>query len=541
VRAAGEEAASPKGAVTKSPASPAAEPPAGPNKSLPDARAKLNSSPAVKKIVAALLEETEFEFIETRFSEALAKVGQRHGIPVRIDEPVFRDMGVGTDAPVTRVLDGISLHSALQLTLNDLGMTYVIQDENLVITSQDEGERLARQGLIYADDVKRELEQNPAFHRRCAKLTKTLQDTTLLDFDAAPLFLAVNFIRTRYAISIEVDTRELDDINDRIIEARCTFKKGVKLTSALDKMLAPLGLTYVDCGEYILVTAPKKPAPKEENGRAKAPEDHVFPEPPPSENRASDAATVAFQGQARQQADDLRQQLAALQSSYDKQSAELTQVAGRTQVMQAAYQSFLVKGLGDEEPAVRVWAARKLGELRGDGEFARPILTQAQNDPDASVRQAAATVLQQLPRDAAATAPQRPPRQKKATPAPEEPQGAASGSREGIVQLADRICHLDQAYNETLAEFVPTYDKMCSAREVEWKVLVQAIDDKDVKVRVWTVRTLGELGCREALVETALRDHDPGVRRAAQESLEKIRTSPRAKAPAKAGTGTNTP
>jgi HEAT repeat protein len=109
------------------------------------------------------------------------------------------------------------------------------------------------------------------------------------------------------------------------------------------------------------------------------------------------------------------------------------------------------------------------------------------------------------------------------------------------VQLADRIRHLDQAYNETLAEFVAAYDKMCSAREVEWKVLVQAIDDKDVKVRVWTVRTLGELGYREALVETALRDADPGVRRAAQESLEKILTSPGAKPSAQSGARSNTP
>jgi Zn-dependent protease with chaperone function len=83
LRAAGEEAPDPRGAVTESPASPAAEPPAGQAKSLPDARAKLNSSPAVKKIVAALLDETEFKFIETPFSAALAKVGQRHGIPVR--------------------------------------------------------------------------------------------------------------------------------------------------------------------------------------------------------------------------------------------------------------------------------------------------------------------------------------------------------------------------------------------------------------------------------------------------------------------------
>ena len=158
---------------------------------------------------------------------------------------------------MTRKLDGLSLHSALQLLLNDLGLTYVIRDDTLVITSQEEGQRLARQGVIHADDVKRELEQSPAFRRRRRSSRRPCR-IPLNSISMQRRFgLAVDFIKTRYGIPIELDTRELDNVDDRIFDARCTLRKGVKLASALDKMLVPLGLTYVAAGEYILITAPE--------------------------------------------------------------------------------------------------------------------------------------------------------------------------------------------------------------------------------------------------------------------------------------------
>lgn len=292
VRAASEEASGPKSGVPKSSASPAPEPPTAQNESSEAARARLNSSPAVKKIVSALLEDTRFEFIETPFPQFVAKIQERHGIAIQIDEPQLRDIGIDIrtdDLPITRVLKGVTLHSALQLILTDLGITYVIRDGTLVITTREESRRLAQQGGIHAEDVKRELEKSPAFRRKNAKIVKSLQGSTQIEFNAAYLTSVVDFITKRHGIPIEFDTRELDNLGVETL-APCTLSvKGVKLATALDKLVGDLGLTYVVEGEYILITAAKKAVPKENNGEAKPATDPVPAEPRPREDGASHA------------------------------------------------------------------------------------------------------------------------------------------------------------------------------------------------------------------------------------------------------------
>ena len=71
----------------------------------------------------------------------MAFLRDQHGIPIEIDKKALDNVGVGTDTPVTRNLKGISLRSALRLILKDLGLTYIIRDEVLLITSSEEAEK----------------------------------------------------------------------------------------------------------------------------------------------------------------------------------------------------------------------------------------------------------------------------------------------------------------------------------------------------------------------------------------------------------------
>ena len=48
----------------------------------------------------------------------------------------MEEAGIGTDAPVNVNLHNISLRSALRLMLKNLQLTYIIQDEVLMITTQ---------------------------------------------------------------------------------------------------------------------------------------------------------------------------------------------------------------------------------------------------------------------------------------------------------------------------------------------------------------------------------------------------------------------
>ena len=59
-----------------------------------------------------------------------------HHIEIIIDEVALTDEGITLDKNVDLVLSGITLRSALRLLLEPLGLTYVIEDEVMKITTQ---------------------------------------------------------------------------------------------------------------------------------------------------------------------------------------------------------------------------------------------------------------------------------------------------------------------------------------------------------------------------------------------------------------------
>ena len=63
-----------------------------------------------------------------------------YGIPIKLDTTALEEIGINTDEPVTVNLHNISLRSALRLMLKDLQLTYIIQDEVLMITTPEEAE-----------------------------------------------------------------------------------------------------------------------------------------------------------------------------------------------------------------------------------------------------------------------------------------------------------------------------------------------------------------------------------------------------------------
>ena len=58
-----------------------------------------------------------------------------HHIEIQLDEPALKQAGVESDRPVTRNLKGISLGSALRLTLGEMQLTYAVRGGVLLITS----------------------------------------------------------------------------------------------------------------------------------------------------------------------------------------------------------------------------------------------------------------------------------------------------------------------------------------------------------------------------------------------------------------------
>ena len=91
-----------------------------------------------KRIQEALKSPTECAFNECSLTDVLLYFKHRHKIEVQSDQNAMDHAGVTLESPVTKSLRNVSLRSALRLILKDLGLTYVIQDEVLLITSPEE-------------------------------------------------------------------------------------------------------------------------------------------------------------------------------------------------------------------------------------------------------------------------------------------------------------------------------------------------------------------------------------------------------------------
>lgn len=94
-------------------------------------------SPGEQAIQKALKEQVEVRFSDRPLKEVLETLGSLVGINVYPDPQGLAAEGVTTDTPVTiNLSQPISLKSALNLILDPLRLSYVIQNEVLLITSE---------------------------------------------------------------------------------------------------------------------------------------------------------------------------------------------------------------------------------------------------------------------------------------------------------------------------------------------------------------------------------------------------------------------
>ncbi len=92
------------------------------------------------RILAALDDSTTIDFIDEPLSGCVDFIKDCHEFEIQFDERALEDVGVGTDEPISRRLEGISLRSALNLILRDIGLDWTIANEVLLITSPEEAE-----------------------------------------------------------------------------------------------------------------------------------------------------------------------------------------------------------------------------------------------------------------------------------------------------------------------------------------------------------------------------------------------------------------
>jgi len=113
-----------------------------------------------KNIQDALKQPTQMEFTDQPLNDCIDYLKDYHSqllqrpIEIQLDTKALNDAGIAPDQPVTKNLKGITLKSALKLLLKDLQLTYIIQNEVLLITTPEEAEnRLSTKVYPVADLV----------------------------------------------------------------------------------------------------------------------------------------------------------------------------------------------------------------------------------------------------------------------------------------------------------------------------------------------------------------------------------------------------
>lgn len=96
---------------------------------------------AEQEFLATLDQTMAVDFIEEPLSGVAEYLSKLHCIQIQIDTRALEDVNMGLDIPATRSLRNVTLRSALNLILGDLDLTWIIQDEVLLITTPEEAER----------------------------------------------------------------------------------------------------------------------------------------------------------------------------------------------------------------------------------------------------------------------------------------------------------------------------------------------------------------------------------------------------------------
>ncbi len=96
-------------------------------------------SQAEQKILDELAEQTDIDVVELSLTDFVdyLKDKSRYGIEIQLDEQALAGAGVVPDVPVTRSMKRVKLSSALQRILQQLDLTYIVDDDVLLITTKE--------------------------------------------------------------------------------------------------------------------------------------------------------------------------------------------------------------------------------------------------------------------------------------------------------------------------------------------------------------------------------------------------------------------
>jgi len=130
----------------------------------------------------ALEQPADVEFIETPLYDVVQYLSNTYKIPILLDRRALDDVGVQNDTPVTISLKGLKLRSVLKHLLRPLDLTWMVQDEVLLVTTTEQADAYLETRLYEIGDLvamrDEQLRPYNDFDQLIDVITSTVQPTT---------------------------------------------------------------------------------------------------------------------------------------------------------------------------------------------------------------------------------------------------------------------------------------------------------------------------------------------------------------------------
>lgn len=111
----------------------------------------------IKQALSKPLKGTGLVFTEQPLEDIVNFLQEEYDIPIHVDVPALEDSGLTPDEPMSCNVQNVSLRSALRLLLKQKGLTWVIENEVLTITTPE----VAETSLVTCVYDVRDLVNNP--------------------------------------------------------------------------------------------------------------------------------------------------------------------------------------------------------------------------------------------------------------------------------------------------------------------------------------------------------------------------------------------
>lgn len=89
-------------------------------------------------LLAALDRTGDFNYEEQPLQEFLASISRRFGIPIVMETKKLEEAAISLEFPVTNKMSGVSLRTFLRDSLGELGLTYTLGPEGMVVTTPED-------------------------------------------------------------------------------------------------------------------------------------------------------------------------------------------------------------------------------------------------------------------------------------------------------------------------------------------------------------------------------------------------------------------